>query len=74
MKDKPVRKAHIFTERPVYRPEEAVHIKGYVRLRKMGDLIYEENRRRSLVVEGPGDKKWTYPAHLHGDRQFLSQI
>ena len=61
MKDKPVRKAHIFTERPVYRPEEAVHIKGYVRLRKMGDLIYEENRRRSLVVEGPGDKKWTYP-------------
>ncbi|MYE90111.1 hypothetical protein F4X33_14065, partial [Candidatus Poribacteria bacterium] len=61
IKDEPVRKAHIFTERPVYRPEEAVHIKGYVRLRKMGDLIYEENRRRSLVVEGPGDKKWTYP-------------
>ena len=64
IRDKPVRKAHIFTERPVYRPEEAVHIKGYVRLRKMGDLIYEENRRRSLVVEGPGDKKWTYPLTL----------
>ncbi len=68
IKDKPVRKAHIFTERPVYRPEEPVHIKGYVRLRQMGDLVYElmyeRDRRRSLVVEGPGDKKWTYPLTL----------
>ena len=61
IKDKPVRKAHIFTERPVYRPEEPVHIKGYLRLRQMGSLIYEGDRRRSLVVDGPGDKKWTYP-------------
>ena len=30
IKDQPVRTAHIFTERPVYRPEEPVHIKGYV--------------------------------------------
>ena len=64
IKDQPVRKAHIFTERPVYRPEEPVHIKGYVRLRQMGGLIYEADRRRSLVVEGPGDKKWTYPLTL----------
>ena len=61
VKDKPVRKAHIFTERPVYRPEEPVHIKGYLRLRQRGDFKYEGHRRRSLVVEGPGDKKWTYP-------------
>ena len=61
IKDKPVRKAHIFTERPVYRPEEPVHIKGYLRLRQKGDLKYEGQRRRSLVVEGPGEKKWTYP-------------
>ena len=61
VKDKPVRKAHIFTERPVYRPEEPVHIKGYLRLRQMGSLIYEGDRRRSLVIDGPGDKKWTYP-------------
>ena len=68
IKDQPVRKAHVFTERPVYRPEEPVHIKGYVRLRQMGDLVYElvyeRDRRRSLVVEGPGDKKWTYPLTL----------
>jgi len=68
IKDEPVRKAHIFTERPVYRPEEPVHIKGYIRLRQMGNLVYElmyeRDRRRSLVVEGPGDKKWTYPLTL----------
>ena len=68
IKDQPVRKAHIFTERPVYRPEEPVHIKGYIRLRQMGSLVYElmyeRDRRRSLVVEGPGDKKWTYPLTL----------
>ena len=28
---------HIFTERPVYRPEEEVHIKGYLRHRERGD-------------------------------------
>ena len=61
IKDKPVWKAHIFTERPVYRPEEPVHIKGYLRLRQRGILTYEGDRRRSLVVDGPGDKKWTYP-------------
>ncbi len=68
IKDQPVRKAHIFTERPVYRPEEPVHIKGYIRLRQMGNLVYElmseKDRRRSLVVKGPGDKKWTYPLTL----------
>ena len=68
IKDQPVRKAHIFTERPVYRPKEPVHIKGYIRLRQMGNLVYElmyeRDRRRSLVVEGPGDKKWTYPLTL----------
>ena len=32
----PERLAHIFTERPVYRPEEDVHIKGYLRARERG--------------------------------------
>ena len=64
IKDKPVQKAHIFTERPVYRPEDPVHIKGYLRLRQRGNLKYEGDQSRSLVVEGPGDKKWTYPLTL----------
>lgn len=60
IKDKPTQKAHIFTERPVYRPEEPVYIKGYVRSRHKGILKYEDNRAISLVVEGPGDKEWRY--------------
>ena len=78
IKDKPVRKAHIFTERPVYRPEEPVHIKGYLRLRQMGslvyELLYERERRRSLVVEGPGDKKWTYPLTLTAIGSFYHKF
>ncbi|HKK07183.1 MAG TPA: alpha-2-macroglobulin family protein [Gammaproteobacteria bacterium] len=51
---------HLFTERPVYRPDEPVHIEGYVRQRR--------NNRFSiarpdgyLVVQGPGDREWRYP-------------
>ena len=67
-KERAVRKVHIFTERPVYRPEEPVHIKGYLRLRQKGLLIHEGERVRSLVVTGPGNKRWTYPLSLteHG--------
>ena len=68
IKDQPVNKAHIFTERPVYRPNEPVHIKGYIRLRHLGSLVYdrlyEEERHRTLRVEGPGDKTWTYPVNF----------
>ncbi|MCP4663614.1 MAG: alpha-2-macroglobulin, partial [bacterium] len=54
------RLAHLFTERPVYRPEEPVHIKGYLRERFQGKLtpITWEGH---LVVDGPGDLEWRYP-------------
>ena len=65
IKDKPVWKAHIFTERPVYRPEEPVHIKGYLRSTPKGQTSYMRGIvRRSLVVEGPGNKTWSYPLTL----------
>lgn len=64
-KARPVSFAHILTERPVYRPEEPVHIKGYVRQRRQGKIIPDtRDIRRSLVVFGPGDKQWTYPVTL----------
>jgi uncharacterized protein YfaS (alpha-2-macroglobulin family) len=60
-----VPKAHILTERPVYRPEEVVHIKGYVRKRRQGKIIPDtRKRRRVVVVYGPGEKRWTYPVTL----------
>ena len=78
IKDRPVRKVHIFTERPVYRPEEQVHIKGYLRLRQRGNLVYqrvsEKERSKSLVVEGPGNKKWTYPLTLNEIGSFYHKF
>ncbi len=57
------RLCHIFTERPVYRPEEMVHIKGYVRVRDRG-VLTPLVVTGTVVVEGPGDLVWRYPAKL----------
>lgn len=55
--------AHIFTERPVYRPDEEVHIKGYLRKREKGRLR-PVKATGWLIVEGPGDVSWKYPVTL----------
>lgn len=58
-------KAHILTERPIYRPEEEVHIKGYIRNRQDGKIKpYTGPRDFNVVVFGPGNKKWVYPVKL----------
>ena len=36
--------AHLFTERPVYRPEEEVHVKGYLRRRTSGRSLPRASR------------------------------
>ena len=56
----PQQLAHIFTERPVYRPEEEVHIKGYLREREAGHLT-PLALSGFVVVQGPGDLAWRYP-------------
>ena len=48
---------HIFTERPVYRPEEEVHIKGYLRRRERGTLT-PRSFEGFVVIDGPGDQNW----------------
>jgi uncharacterized protein YfaS (alpha-2-macroglobulin family) len=53
--------AHLFTERPVYRPEEEVHIKGYLRTREGGHLKPIASLAGFVVVQGPGDLAWRYP-------------
>lgn len=52
---------HVFTERPVYRPEEPVHVKGWVRHREAGRLR-PVRLDGFVVVQGPGDLGWSYPA------------
>lgn len=53
------RVAHLFTERPVYRPEDTVHIKGWARARDQGHLRIESPKAQ-LVVTGPGNREWRY--------------
>lgn len=69
----PVTLCHIFTERPVYRPEEEVHIKGYLRTRDRGRLT-PVAAKGWLIVEGPGDLVWRYPVTLSSYGSFYHRF
>lgn len=60
---------HVFTERPVYRPEEKIYVKGYVRQRQRG-VISMASGDGTLVVEGPGGLSWRYPLKLSAAGSF----
>jgi uncharacterized protein YfaS (alpha-2-macroglobulin family) len=51
---------HLFTERPVYKPEDKVHIKAYLRQREKNRLKIL-NDTGVLVINGPGGREWRYP-------------
>ena len=54
---------HLFAERPVYRPDQRVHLKGFVRRREAGRLAVPR-LSGDLVVDGPGDLQWRYPVEV----------
>jgi uncharacterized protein YfaS (alpha-2-macroglobulin family) len=54
---------HVFTERPIYRPEEPVLIAGIVRRYQSGGLAYASGTGQVLVT-GPGEKEWRLPVTL----------
>ncbi len=57
-KEKPRRLCHIFTERPMYRPEHPVHVKGWVRTRFQGELTTDSGVEGTIRIEGPdGDAR-----------------
>lgn len=60
---------HIFTERPLYRPEEEVFVTGWVRRRAGGRLAVAAGKG-TLVVRGPGDLEWRYPLALSATGGF----
>jgi uncharacterized protein YfaS (alpha-2-macroglobulin family) len=64
---------HLFTERPVYRPEETVHIKGYLRTRDKGRLT-PDRRDGKVVVQGPGDLVWRFPVDLTAAGSFYKEF
>ncbi|MBX5199325.1 alpha-2-macroglobulin [Rhizobium sp. NZLR10] len=54
---------HVFTERPIYRPEEPVHIKGYVRSYLGGHLTLP-TQGGQIVITGPDKQEWRVPVRL----------
>ncbi|MCB9763088.1 MAG: alpha-2-macroglobulin [Alphaproteobacteria bacterium] len=68
--EQPTRMAHVFTERPVYRPEEEVYITGFIRDHHKGALTWPSGEEGFLVVEGPGDTEWRYPVTLSETGSF----
>ena len=47
------------------RPEEPVHIKGYLRQRGAGRLKRIKGQA-ILEITGPGDREWRYPLTING--------
>lgn len=70
--EQPAPVVHLFSERPVYRPEEPVHLKGYLRLRRQGglELCRVDPDRSFVVVRGPGELEWRYPVEVTEDGSF----
>lgn len=54
---------HVFSERPIYRPEEPVHIKGFVRSYLGGQLTLARNGG-TLVITGPNKQEWRIPVKV----------
>lgn len=63
--------AYLFTERPIYRAEEAVHIQGFARVRDRGLIKGDDPKaKRSLVVTCPDGKEFRYEVALKGSGYF----
>jgi uncharacterized protein YfaS (alpha-2-macroglobulin family) len=64
---------HVFTERPIYRPEEPVHIKGFARSYRGGALSLAK-AGGTLVVSGPGNQEWRIPVKLDAAGSFYHKF
>ncbi|MBI5165314.1 MAG: alpha-2-macroglobulin [Magnetospirillum sp.] len=69
----PAELCHIFTERPIYRPDDSVHIKGYMRHWEAGKLALSKDPA-TLVVAGPGGAEWRYPVTLNEFGSFYHKF
>ena len=62
-REKPRLLCHVFTERPIYRPEEPILIAGMVRRYQAGGLAYASGAGE-VVVSGPNEQQWKLPVTL----------
>ncbi|MCK6550995.1 MG2 domain-containing protein [Myxococcota bacterium] len=74
--EQPRQLCHIFTERPVYRPDEAVHVKGWFRRRHLGELeiLAPKDGEYQIVLQGPGDLSWRVPATFTSAGGFYTKF
>ncbi|MFP4363853.1 MAG: hypothetical protein ACLFR1_08285, partial [Spirochaetia bacterium] len=68
--EEPRTRGWVISERPIYRPDEAVHLFGFVRSRQQGRIIAPEYAVRTLVLRGPGRNEWRYSVELDDYGQF----
>lgn len=54
---------HVFTERPIYRPEEPMLIAGMIRRGFQGGLSYATGAGE-VLIKAPGDQEWRLPVTL----------
>jgi len=71
--EKPRTLCHVFSERPIYRPEEPAHIKGYVRTYNGGALKLTRTGG-ALVVTGPNNQEWRIPVKLDASGSFYHKF
>ena len=62
-REKPRLLCHVFTERPIYRPEEPILIAGMVRRYQAGALAFASGPG-DVVVSGPNQQEWKLPVTL----------
>jgi len=72
-KEVPQTLCHVFTERPIYRPEEPVHIKGFVRQHEGGRLSVKP-AGGTVIVTGPNDEEWRLPVTLSDSGSFYQKF
>ncbi|QOC22802.1 hypothetical protein IC757_01150 [Wenzhouxiangella sp. AB-CW3] len=54
---------HLFTERPVYRPEEGMHIAGFARQVHRGQIL-QTDQTVHLLLRGPDGSEWRHRTEL----------
>lgn len=69
----PLYKGFVFTERPVYKPEEEVHIKAYARSLEQGSLsLVSDIGTWYFQVTGPGSRSWKLPVEMTSQGSFYA--
>ena len=54
---------HVFTERPIYRPEEPILVAGMIRRWRGGTLTFASGPGE-VVIKAPNDQEWRLPVTL----------